>query len=301
VRRRPASRLLTGTAFLLTWLALILASASAALAQDADLGETVNYAFATQIGSGIYRSNGRTLQVYRITATVPLLRPDPGVRAFGLTLRLPTTLGFFGFRAEDLLQFDLPSTIGSLALVPELLAEIPVSENWWLGPFAGLGLGKDFQGGSLDVIYALGLRSQAVFPRDRFDLRLANRLVYSGYTSEDLDFIDDFGLFETGFEARRPIGVQLHGSTMNIGLFAANYLYFFSPKLLRLSREPIEMRTEWELGFTLGTVTPWKILGLTLPRLGLSYRFGSGHDAIRFVFGNGFPIESPEERGATMQ
>jgi hypothetical protein len=45
-------------------------------------------------------------------------------------------------------------------------------------------------------------------------------------------------------------------------------------------------------------VERWRVLGIGMPRLGLSYRFGTGHDAIRIVFGNAFSLDSPVERGA---
>jgi hypothetical protein len=48
---------------------------------------------------------------------------------------------------------------------------------------------------------------------------------------------------------------------------------------------------------TFGTAEPWKVLGLRMPRIGFSYRFGTGTDAIRFIIGNPFPIATPTERG----
>jgi hypothetical protein len=130
---------------------------------------------------------------------------------------------------------------------------------------------------------------------------LGNRLVYSGYATETLDFGDDFGVFETGLDIRRSLGFHIGKSEIDGSIFGANYLYLVSPHLVRLVPEPIEMRTEWEFGFTLGTVKPWHILGIRMPRLGLSYRFGSGTDAWRIILGNPFPIDSPRSQGAEIQ
>ena len=48
---------------------------------------------------------------------------------------------------------------------------------------------------------------------------------------------------------------------------------------------------------TFGTKEPVTVLGLRMPRLGLSYRFGTGMDAIRIIIGNPFPIDTPADKG----
>jgi len=61
------------------------------------------------------------------------------------------------------------------------------------------------------------------------------------------------------------------------------------------------MQTGWEIGITPGTVDPWKVIGLRLPRIGISYRFGTGQDALRVIIGNPFPVDTPEDRGVGMK
>jgi hypothetical protein len=270
----------------------------AARAQEPGASGSLNYAFATQLGSGIYSVNGRTVQIYRITVSPQIRSPE---ESWGLRIRLPLTFGFYDFKLEDVVEKGLPDRLGTLAFVPTAEFEFRLRREWWLLPSAGMGLGKDFSGGEFNFIYALGVRSLAIFSFERSDLRLGNRLVYTGYTSDSLDFVDDFGMFETGIDWRRPLGFELGGHVVDGSLFAANYLYFVSPQLFRLAPEPIEMRTEWELGFTLGFTEAWKVLGVRMPRLGLSYRFGSGAEAIRFIIGDAFPIDSPSDRGPRVQ
>jgi hypothetical protein len=256
---------------------------------------TFNYAFATQLGSGIYRVNDRTVQVYRLSGPIGLR--DPGIGRWGIVLRLPVTFGFYDFKIEDVVDTGLPDKLGTLALVPTVEFEYRAKETWWLGPFVGLGAGKDYSGGAFNWIYALGFRSLALFPLEHVDIRLGNRLVYTGYTNEDMDFVDDFAFLETGGDFRRPLGFALGAWDIDGSVFGANYIYFISPHIVRLIPEPVEMKTEWEIGFTLGTVEPLKVLGVRMPRLGLSYRFGTGMDAIRFIIGNPFPIDTPADRG----
>lgn len=255
---------------------------------------TLNYAFATQIGSGIYRVSGRTVQIYRLAASIRLYSPEN--RNWELWLRLPITLGFYDFRVEDVLNQGLPDHFSTLALVPTLEFYIPVGKKWWLGPFGGFGLGRDFSNDITNYIFAAGLRSMAIFLWKSYDVRLGNRLVYSGYTTGDLGFEDDFALLETGLDFRRPLGFKIGRYNIDGSVFGANYLYFVSPRIIEINPGAVKTRVEWELGITFGTVEPFKVLGIRMPRLGLSYRFGPGADAMRIIVGNPFPIDSPRDR-----
>lgn len=256
----------------------------------------VNYAFATQVGSGIYSVNGQTIQIYRFEAVIRLLSTEG--RSWGLRLRLPTTFGFYNFKFQDVLMSGLPDKLTTLALVPTLELDIPISERWWLGPEVGLGFGKDLSNGDSSVIYSLGVRSLAIFSWRQVDIRLGNRYVYAGYTDGRLNFVDDFAILETGLDFRHPLGLRIRGSHLDGSFFGVNYLYFISPQIVRQLPEVLQMHTDWELGVTLGTVEPWRILGVRMPRLGMSYRFGSGANAVRFIIGNPFPIDSPMDRSS---
>jgi hypothetical protein len=255
---------------------------------------TLNYAFATQLGSGIYRVSGRTVQIYRLSVAIQLLSSEE--RGWGLWLRLPVTLGFYNFKVEDVLESGFPSNLSTLALVPTVEFFIPARKNWWLGPFGGLGIGRDFSNSITNYIYAAGIKSMAIFLWGPFDIRLGNRLVYSGYTTRNLSFEDDFAVFETGLDFRRPIGIRIGRYHLDGSIFGANYLYFVSPNVIRLKPDPSDTHAEWETGITFGTVEPLKFLGLGMPRVGLSYRFVPGANAIRIIIGNPFPIDSPRDR-----
>jgi hypothetical protein len=120
--------------------------------------------------------------------------------------------------------------------------------------------------------------------------------VYTGYTTRNLGFEDDFSLLESGLDVRRPLGLRPWGRELAGSVFGVNYIYVISPQLIRQIEESLELRANWEVGFTLGTVEPWKVLGLRLPRLGLSYRFGDDKGAVRFIIGNPFPLDPPRTR-----
>lgn len=272
---------------------LMTATASAQVPE-----RTVNFAFATQIGGGIYKVGGRTVQVYRVAGSIQLQSPDG--HPFGIMLRFPITIGFFDFKIEDVLATGLPEDVATLALVPELTFEIRVQDTWWLRPFGGLGLGKDFQGGALSVIYVLGVRSIAIWPWHANHIRLANRLIHSGYTNEDIDFVDDFGIFETGVDLRRGLSINVGQHEIDGSVFGINYLYLVSPRLLT-ETFALDLTTSWEFGVTFGTTTPWRVIGIRMPRVGVSYRFGSGPGTLRIIIGNPFPIDAIDQTGPAVE
>ena len=290
---------------LLAAAVLMLAALSPAPshAQGAQNG-TFHYAFATQMGSGIYRVNGRTIQLYRLNVPIRFFEAKRGERDFGLVLRMPLIFGFYNFKLPDIVDTEVPENFGVLALVPALEFEIPARDNWWLGPFGGFGIGKDFQGNEVNWIYSVGLRSLAIWPVGKANLRLGNRLVYTGYLRRDFAFVDDLMFLESGVDIRQAFNASIFGYQLDASLYGINYLYFVSPDLLRNINDQVDLRTEWEVGTTFGTVKDWRILGIKMPRLGIGYRFGSGAEAVRIVIGYPFPIESPrqtDERGFEMQ
>ena len=267
----------------------LLACDRAAYAQEASpeaQEPQANYAFATQLGSGIYRTSSGTVQVYRVGGSFTLHSPVSD--GWGLELRIPVTCSFYNFKLSDVLESGLPDKLATLALVPELRLEFSVAETWQLMPFAAAGVGRDFSADQTNYIFAGGVRSLATFHRRSVDLYLGNRLFYTGYTTSDFEFADDFGALESGLDARHSLGFSLGGHEVDGGLFVINYLYFVSPELIRFVGRPLSVDVQWEFGVTFGTMTPLKVVGLAIPRIGMSYRVGSGASIFRLVLGGPF-------------
>jgi len=267
----------------------LLACCRSAVAQETGTARQesqANYAFSTHLGSGLYSSSGGTVQVYRVAGGFTLRSDWTG--GLGLELRIPVTFGFYDFELGDALESGLPDRLATLAIVPELRSVFAVAENWRLVPFVAAGVGRDFSEGRANYILAAGSRSLATFGWRSFDLYLGNRLVYAGYTTTELDFGDDFGALESGLDARHSLGFSLNGHAVDGGVFLMNYLYFVSPELIRFYGKPLSVDVQWELGVTLGTMTPWKVVGLPIPRIGVSYRVGSGVTTFRLVVGGPF-------------
>ncbi|HSH74259.1 MAG TPA: hypothetical protein VLA09_01030 [Longimicrobiales bacterium] len=284
-RRGPLARLAQYLA-LGTLMCGAPAERVSAQADPSDAGPQANYAFSTQLGSGVYRSHGSTVQVYRLAFGIGL-RSLEGHR-WGLDLRLPVTFGFYDFDLASVLESGLPDGLTTLAVAPELRFDIPVRERWRLMPFGALGVGRDFSAGRMSYIAATGTRSLVGLDWRSVHLLVGNRLLYAAYTTSELGFGDDFAGLESGLDARHSIGFSIAGHRVDAGPFFMHYLYFLSPDLAHFVGESLSIEQQWEIGATLGTMTPWRVLGLEMPRVGVGYRFGSGTSIVRIVLGGAF-------------
>jgi hypothetical protein len=266
----------------------LLANGRSAAAQEANPGgeeSNVNYAFASQLGAGVYTFSDGTVQVYRVGGGLTLR--SAANDGWGIKLQIPLTIGLYAFDLTRVFESDLPDKVGTLALVPELRFELPAADNWQIMPFAAVGVGFDFSADRFNYILSGGARSLATFELGSADLYLGNRLFYSAYTTS-AEFGDDFGGLDSGLDARHSLGFSLGSHEVDGGLFAMNYSYLSSPRLVRFDGTPISLDVQWEFGLTLGTMTPLKLLGLTLPRIGISRRVGTGISTFRFVLGGPF-------------
>ena len=245
----------------------------------------LHFGFASQVGSGVYDVDGRTVQIYRVPVDIRLPPPDPEHWSWKLTL--PVTLGFVDLDPSDFLEAQLREEFSTLSLVPGLRFDVPVRSNWRLEPFVEGGMAWDLSGDANTWVYAAGLRSTVTFPWHELEGRLGNRLVWAGITGEGLLLADDYGELETGIELSQPLWFSIGGRPVDAGLFAISYLYFEPLEAFRDAGE-MEMRDQWEIGVTIGTRPPFAYRKIRMPRIGISYRFGDGISAARLVLGAPF-------------
>jgi hypothetical protein len=100
---------------------LAVAQAPSSLAQNLlsrDEQNVANFAFATQLGSGVYSVSGRTLQIYRLPFSHTLKSSEDS--GFGVELTLPVTFGFYDFELQDTADGDIPTQVDALSFVPGL-------------------------------------------------------------------------------------------------------------------------------------------------------------------------------------
>ena len=274
------------SAFLLVGLAIALLE-QPARGQTGDSGsdERFNYAFATQLGSGIYDVSGRTVQIYRLPFSFNVREAEG--RAPRIRVELPICFGFYDLDAEDVQQTDMQDNFATVSFVPGVAVGFSALPNWSLEPFLEFGIAEDFDGSGSAYVYALGVKSVATFNARRLVFLLGNRLVYTGAHTPGVEIDEDFAMLETGFEVRRPLQRTVKGHGIDWGPYVMNYLYL-EPTEVLLKEAPLEIGGQYELGITLGTQAPVDLWCFEVPRLGIGYRFGDGVSALRVVLGAAF-------------
>jgi hypothetical protein len=254
--------------------------------RESELPEA-NFAFAHRLGTGIYEISGRTVQVYSLPFERRLRERDD--ERAGLVLTLPVTLGFFDFKVEDILESGLPSDLSTLSFVPGLRWEIGIGEHWEVQPFVEAGVARDRSNSLQASVATLGATADRRSESRHGALRWHHSLAYA-HSRIDGAGSDDFALLVSGIELTRPLDTRIGDVALDFAPYAALRWYPDAPSVPLLASAPTGgvTRLQGELGITLGTAEPLRIAGVTLPRIGLGYRFGEDLSVFRLVIGERF-------------
>lgn len=266
---------------------LVLASV-AAQAQDNPL----SFAFATQAGSGVYSIEGRVVQIYRIPVgfTVRTLQDD---RVWGAEVKLPLTFGFYDYETTDILEGQLPSNVGTASLLPGVEFKVRVKDAWTLYPHVDAGAAKDFSGDNLVWVYDAGIKSIVGFRAGGWDARAGQELLWAGAAEAGDAMSDWYGEAMAGFEFRHDLPWTSGASVWDIGAFItySRYVQDESPAIAVSYAAPAAIPgvdEQTEIGFSFGNRPKLAWKKLSMPKLGLSYRFGDGVQGVRLVIGEIF-------------
>ena len=281
---RPSGRLLP-----LAVVALLALPARAQTAVPLSAGEksVANFAFATQLGSGIYTIDGRTIQIYRLPLSYTI-RPDTDDR-WGLRITFPMTVGFYDFEPMDVLDTGIPDNLDTVSLVPGLEFRVPSGKSVLLKPFFEAGLAREGSQDLVVAIYSFGLRAFTGLRSGAFDVDIGNALLWSRIDPEEGAPKDSFGSFQTSVRARHGTGLDLKGHELEWGLYASGELYLDEPDF-PLPNPDGDLSAQYEVGATIDFREKLQVWKVKLPGLGIGYRFGPGTDAIRVVIGTPTPV-----------
>ena len=275
-----------------TWLLLLLGAcgiagfARAAAPLSADERNIVHFAFGTQLGSGVYVFSGRTVQIYRLPFGYQLR--EGGDDRIGLRLTLPVTIGFAGFKPQDVIDTGLPDHLDTLSFVPGIELDVPVNPRWQLLPFAEAGIARDRTSAFDERVHALGIRSRFRLGGAEDSWMLHNEIVHVGVDLQQADDTDEFARFRTGLTMRRPLSPGPDGGRADVLIYALHEWYLQTPEGWVNGEERGGGATQLELGATFGTVEPMYLWRIPLPRIGAGYRFGGDLSVFRLVFGAPF-------------
>jgi hypothetical protein len=282
-RRRAGAHTRGGLALIA--LGLLLAARAPAqspgeVREDQAVGDSVNYVFATDLGSGVYELDGRSLQIYRYTYRRELreTRDDQA----GLRFTLPLTAGFFDFSPLDVISSGPPTRVDSLSLVPGLELDYLLDDGWHLIPYVrgGFSLASSSVDGWL---YGAGLRIERRVEQGDWDALLRTDIAYAGVRYRDDAPPDEFLRFRQGFDFTRAFGRELRKHRLELGVYGF-FDYVADPPTAPLANGT-EAPAQAEFGITLATRPRLKIWRFDAPRVGIGYRIAGELSAWRLVLG----------------
>ena len=261
----------------LIWLSV---STSASSQEFDDPEFLVNYAYATWIGTGIYKAGDREVLTLRVPFSSYMLKEQKG-KGTGFRLLFPITLGFERFE-------EIPENLATIAFVPGLEAIFPVTANWQLKPFIQGGYGNDNHGNQGAWIYGGGIRSVAQFPIDKWRFDLGNTLMgaYQKYSDDTYD--NGFSMFEIGLNVVNPWRFSVLSQHSRLDVFFIYTNFIDDIDIFYADRRKEEVNELFQLGVALVPDDRFKLGFIKLNGLGISLLTGDGIQAIRFH--TGFPF-----------
>ena len=243
-----------------------------------------NFAFASQLGAGVYAVDGRSIQIYRLPFHWEL-RP-PTEQAVGLDITLPVTLGFFGYRVEDVVHEGLPKTIDTYSLLSGLEVSRLV-HKWRVAGFAEVGGATARAGSGTSLIYDVGARARYLFPIRGWHARYATELLYA-VSQVPKQEKDSMTRLTNGLDVLHGTKMSMRGQIVDVGPYALNEWYLKRPSPPSTAPGPPMAALQWEVGVTVGTEQTAYLWGVPIPRIGFGYRFGNHLAVTRLVFGAAF-------------
>jgi hypothetical protein len=266
-------------------LSLLLVTVAAAQStaeteQNEAVGQSINYVFATDLGSGLYDLDGRTLQIYRFTYRKELRDVDADTT--GLRFVLPVTAGFFDFSPLDVISEGPPTRVDSVSIVPGLELDYLLPGDWHVIPYvrAGASIASSGVDGWL---YGTGVRVERTHDWHGWDSFVRSELSVAGVGYRQ-DLPDDtFARLRQGFDLTRGTGLRARGREMEIGMYAI-FDVILDPPTAPVAdgrRQPMQA----EFGVTFSTRPVLKIWRFDAPRLGFGYRLAGELSAWHILIG----------------
>ncbi|MDQ2640761.1 MAG: hypothetical protein M3Y79_09315 [Pseudomonadota bacterium] len=264
-----------------TVLALLPALAGAA--EDGAAVSTINHAFATELGTGVYDMGGRNIFVVRVTPTYELRVAREGRP--GLRLVAPIAAGSFDFNPFDSIEADVPDRVDSFSLMPGVEADFLQGNDWILTPW--LRVGGSFSDGQSDgLLYGAGARLAWQGEKGNVEMQRLHELslVSIDYSAAIPD--DRFLRLRNALDLRQQFFRVTPTRRLMASLYAIVDIVPDPPELPEDAGE--QSVVQLELGFTLNAEPRPRISRWRWPRLGFGYRVAGDFSGWRIVIGAPF-------------
>jgi hypothetical protein len=249
----------------------------------------LNYVYAAELGFGGYSLNGLAAEVY----TLPLEYTFHDVLRDGWSLRIlaPIQLGLYSLRVTDTTGERISINQQSVALVPGAELEIPVSSRTVLKPFGQFGVGHTFgvdAGSPNYYVFLAGARAVSKWHVGDTTISLGNAIIYAGDSPIGSGFSEHYVSLQAGVEVRHPLGFTVGTLAPDLGVYTVYYYYPVPLVFSRFLEPELKIANQGEIGFSIGSATQFRLLGLSNPRIGAGFIFGGGLTVLHINFG--FPF-----------
>lgn len=214
---------------------------------------------------------------------------SPETADWRLRLDFPFSVGWTQLDLDAGIDLD---SVWTLSVVPTLEFIVPVDEKWTFLPFAGAGgaaaVGdqKLVSGESTLGILTGGLRGQRWQPfADRYVSLLTVQGRYNAALTPRDGLLGDWGSLAGALEFRRSFGSARDGPRFQPGIYVQGF-WFWDPVEFEIEGvTPSFLHNQREFGISLGGSTPYRILGIKVPRVFLGVRVGQGARSLQLRFG----------------
>lgn len=212
----------------------------------------------------------------------PALGPE-APREWSIRYKLPVLVGVADFDTVADASLD---SLSFLAVVPTVEFVRPLDREWTLIPFLGLGAGMLFDGDDAIAILTMGLRGEWTRPVGEDSLvRVLPRLRYDANLNRPDGLLGDWGSLDLAVELRRAFGRRGGAARFQPGIYAQSFWFWNDVEFDVPGLTPDAIHGQVEVGLSLGTDQPARVLGFGLPRIFIGVREGDGLQTLNVRFG----------------
>lgn len=278
-------------AFALALAALGAVSPAVAQPEPQDDHDPFHWAYASTIGSGVYRlTDGTQARVFRVRPAVRVrqaeTREGPN---FGVRILLPIAAGIQDLDGDDLPAGREDDEIEMVAFLPGVEFEFP-GERWALRVNAQYGYGKELEGAEEDAkLLELGVRSRLTWSGAAGKPTWIGGLTWLGFET-GADLRRSLLRMTHGFEFDVPVPRwQFRGRSMHLYPHLLGDWYYRPPGWLDVGDGPSRhMDTEWQVGLAAGPADGFRIWFLEFDAVGVALRVAEHRTGVRFYLNSVF-------------
>lgn len=244
--------------------------------------EPANYAFAAYMGNGLYSATDSSLFVLNIPATFQW-RDREDIR-----IRFSTSAGFFDYNRDNIEDLEIPSSIGTLTLIPGVEKVYKLNHRWEVIPHIDYGYAKNFSTKEEAQVYSTGVDTR-FYTRGEIDNHVwVNKLILAGYRTFSSDVQDNYVKLLTGFDYKAGMYLNLKAgmaipTVYGLMSWSYNGIDYLEQWQSRTARD-----LTYEVGFSLYAPKPIDLWLTEVNRVGLGFQHNQFGTVIRLFTGTPF-------------